>query len=84
MHLFPISCYYLFMIYYNIANGGRNMRSCWIIYNGSLQSEKFLDQAHLVADAAARAGIQPILLKNYELMMNLEESISHPPDGFDC
>jgi len=67
-------------VYYITDNGGHNMRSCWIIYNGSLQSEKFLDQAHLVAEAASRAGIHPILLKNYEVMMNLEESISHPPE----
>ena len=30
------------------------MTTCWVIYNGSLVSDKFADQAHLVAEAAER------------------------------
>ncbi|AYC29764.1 ATP-grasp domain-containing protein [Paenisporosarcina cavernae] len=56
------------------------MRTCWIIYNGSLQSEKFIDQAHLVGEAATKVGIQPIFLRNYEVQMDLQGTISSPPD----
>ncbi|EGQ22514.1 ribosomal protein S6 modification protein [Sporosarcina newyorkensis 2681] len=56
------------------------MKSCWVIYNGSLTSGKFADQAQLIQEAAERAGVQATILKNYELPMNLQESIQNPPD----
>ena len=34
------------------------MQSCWVIYNGSLTSDKFKDQAELMKEAAERAGVQ--------------------------
>ena len=49
------------------------MHSCWVIYNGSLTSDKFKDQAQLLKEAAERAGIQAELKKNYEVMMNLDK-----------
>ncbi len=33
------------------------MYSCWVIYNGSLTSDKFKDQAVLIKEAAERAGV---------------------------
>ncbi|WP_342535854.1 RimK family alpha-L-glutamate ligase [Sporosarcina sp. FSL K6-3508] len=56
------------------------MKSCWVIYNGSLTSDKFADQAHLIQEAAERAGVQATILKNYELPMNLQKPIQNPPD----
>ncbi|ARK23621.1 alpha-L-glutamate ligase [Sporosarcina sp. P37] len=56
------------------------MRSCWVIYNGSLTSDKFADQARLIQEAAERAGVQATLLKNYEVHMNLQKPIENTPD----
>ncbi|ARD47051.1 RimK family alpha-L-glutamate ligase [Sporosarcina sp. P33] len=56
------------------------MRNCWVIYNGSLTSDKFADQARLIQEAAERAGIQATLLKNYEVHMNLQKPIENTPD----
>src|SRR5690606_35001899 len=47
------------------------MTTCWVIYNGSLVSDKFADQARLTADAAERAGVSARMMKNYEAMMDL-------------
>lgn len=54
------------------------MTSCWVIYNGSLVSDKFADQARLVAEAAERAGITAKIMKNYETVMDLSVNISIP------
>lgn len=54
------------------------MTSCWVIYNGSLVSDKFADQARLVAEAAERAGITAKIMKNYETVMDLSVAISIP------
>ncbi|MEK4714440.1 RimK family alpha-L-glutamate ligase [Sporosarcina sp. resist] len=56
------------------------MQSCWIIYNGSLTSDKFKDQAELMREAAERAGVRAELKKNYEVMMNLKTNIEIRPD----
>ena len=56
------------------------MHSCWVIYNGSLTSDKFKDQAELLKEAAERAGIQAELKKNYEVMMNLDKDLEKRPD----
>ncbi|PIC63842.1 alpha-L-glutamate ligase [Sporosarcina sp. P13] len=56
------------------------MKSCWVIYNGSLTSDKFADQARLVQGAAERAGIRTTLLKNYEVRMNVQRKIENVPD----
>lgn len=56
------------------------MSSCWIIYNGSLTSEKFQDQALLLKEAAERAHLTASVKKNYEIMMNLSKSIQEKPD----
>lgn len=56
------------------------MQSCWIIYNGSLTSDKFKDQAELMKEAAERAGVHTELKKNYEVMMNLETNLENHPD----
>ncbi|MEZ0480605.1 RimK family alpha-L-glutamate ligase [Planococcus sp. SSTMD024] len=49
------------------------MLSCWVIYNGSLVSDKFQDQAQLMAEAAERHGIHVEIKKNYEIQMSLSE-----------
>ncbi|ALS78998.1 ATP-grasp domain-containing protein [Planococcus kocurii] len=54
------------------------MTSCWIIYNGSLVSDKFEDQARLVAEAAERAGIDVKIMKNFEVVMDLSVNLSIP------
>ncbi|WP_211653916.1 ATP-grasp domain-containing protein [Planococcus alpniumensis] len=54
------------------------MLSCWVIYNGSLVSDKFQDQAQLMAEAAERQGIQVSIKKNYEIQMSLSEQQSFP------
>lgn len=56
------------------------MRSCWVIYNGSLTSDKFLDQAVLVAEAAERVGIQATIKKNYEVLIDLSAPPKDRPD----
>ncbi|WP_153721348.1 ATP-grasp domain-containing protein [Sporosarcina cascadiensis] len=56
------------------------MKSCWIIYNGSLLSDKFADQARLVGEAAIRAGVEVLLLRNNEIPIDLQEPIHNPPD----
>jgi len=56
------------------------MHSCWVIYNGSLTSDKFKDQAELLKEAAERAGVRTELKKNYEVMMNLNTSLDNRPD----
>lgn len=55
------------------------MRNCWIIYNGSLTSDKFKDQAELLKEAAERAGVSAVLKKNYEVMMELNSELFNPP-----
>ncbi|MGI2326452.1 ATP-grasp domain-containing protein [Planococcus sp. YIM B11945] len=54
------------------------MTTCWVIYNGSLVSDKFADQANLVAEAAERAGVRAAIKKNYEVMMDLSEALALP------
>lgn len=55
------------------------MYSCWVIYNGSLTSDKFHDQAMLIQEAAERAGVQAAIKKNYEVMMDLTTAIEDLP-----
>jgi ribosomal protein S6--L-glutamate ligase len=56
------------------------MLSCWVIYNGSLTSDKFKDQAELLIEAAERAGVRAGLKKNYEVMINLNTVLEERPD----
>ncbi|WP_039043051.1 RimK family alpha-L-glutamate ligase [Sporosarcina sp. ZBG7A] len=56
------------------------MKSCWIIYNGSLVNEKFRDQAELVQEAADRAGVSATIYKNYEVMMDVTGKVDSLPD----
>lgn len=56
------------------------MKTCWIIYNGSLVNGKFLDQARLMAEAAEQLNVKPIIYKNYEIMMKLDEELQNKPD----
>ena len=60
--------------------GGIAMYSCWVIYNGSLTSDKFRDQAVLIKEAAERAGVQAELMKNYEVVMDLTGSFDRRPN----
>jgi ribosomal protein S6--L-glutamate ligase len=60
--------------------GGNSMTSCWVIYNGSLTSDKFKDQAVLLKEAAERAGIKAELKKNYEVLMDLTDELEVQPD----
>ncbi|RLQ91974.1 RimK family alpha-L-glutamate ligase [Planomicrobium sp. Y74] len=54
------------------------MAVCWIIYNGSLISEKFIDQAELVAEAAERAGVEARIMKNNDAVMDLSADMALP------
>ncbi|SDM79646.1 SSU ribosomal protein S6P modification protein [Psychrobacillus sp. OK028] len=56
------------------------MQTCWIVYNGSLTHDKFIDQALLVKEAADRHDIHAILVKNYEVLMNVQENLHAKPD----
>ena len=56
------------------------MLTCWVIYNGSLTSDKFKDQAALLQEAAERAGVQAELKKNYEVMMTINQGLTQRPD----
>lgn len=56
------------------------MKTCWIIYNGSLVSEKFIDQANLMAEAVTKFNITPIIKKNNELLVDLSINITEKPD----
>ncbi|OLO40520.1 RimK family alpha-L-glutamate ligase [Alkalihalophilus pseudofirmus] len=56
----------------------------WIIYNGSLKEDKFLDFAKWVQEAASRHQIQTTLIKNNELVITIEDgnsSIKGPYEG---
>lgn len=55
------------------------MTTCWVIYNGSLTSDKFSDQAELIAEAAVHAGVQTTIYKNNEITMDLKGSLGNPP-----
>ncbi|MEK5039112.1 ATP-grasp domain-containing protein [Sporosarcina sp. FSL K6-3457] len=55
------------------------MLSCWVIYNGSLTSDKFKDQAELLKEAAERAGIRTELKKNYDVLIDLTKPIEQRP-----
>ncbi|WP_216828819.1 ATP-grasp domain-containing protein [Alkalihalobacterium elongatum] len=48
----------------------------WIIYNGSLKAEKFLDYAEWVQNAARRRRIETTLIKNSELVVTIENGKS--------
>lgn len=56
------------------------MFSCWVIYNGSLTSDKFYDQAFLIQEAAERANGHAIIKKNYDVLVDLSKPIENPPD----
>ena len=56
------------------------MQTCWIVYNGSLTHDKFLDQALLLQEAAKKHDMEAILIKNYELLMIVQESLHERPD----
>lgn len=60
--------------------GAIKLTSCWIIFNGSLTSDKFYDQALLVKEAAERQNVQASIKKNYEVMMALSEALNDRPD----
>ncbi|WKA59996.1 RimK family alpha-L-glutamate ligase [Planococcus shenhongbingii] len=54
------------------------MTTCWVIYNGSLVSDKFADQARLVAEAAERAGVAVHIMKNHDILMDLKNDAEMP------
>lgn len=56
------------------------MKSCWIIYNGSLVNEKFRDQAELIQEAAERARVSASIFKNYEVLMDVTTPTDSLPD----
>ena len=56
------------------------MKSCWIIYNGSLINEKFVDQANLMAEAVAKFNITPIIKKNNDILVDLSINLTDKPD----
>lgn len=56
------------------------MQKCWIVYNGSLTSEKFKDQAILLQEAAERAGLYAELKRNYEIVMDVQQEMEERPN----
>lgn len=56
------------------------MTSCWIIYNGSLVSDKFVDQANLMAEAAQKYNVTPYVIKNCDVLMQLQQNLQQKPD----
>lgn len=56
------------------------METCWIVYNGSLTNEKFIDQALLLQEAAEKQSIQATIVKNYELLMDIQQGLKSKPD----
>ena len=56
------------------------MQTCWIVYNGSLTHEKFIDQALLLLEAANKQGINATLVKNYEVLMDVQQGLDSKPD----
>lgn len=55
-------------------------KTCWIIYNGSLTSDKFLDQARLMAEACEHQDVLPTIYKNYDMPMTLHKPLDEKPD----
>lgn len=55
------------------------MHICWIIYNGTLPSDKFLDQAQLVQQAAEKQGVSAIIKKNYDVLIDLQNPLKRRP-----
>lgn len=47
--------------------------SCWVIYNGSLTSPKFIDQAEMIKISAERKNIACQIYPNHELTMEILE-----------
>ncbi|MER2190243.1 MAG: RimK family alpha-L-glutamate ligase [Solibacillus sp.] len=56
------------------------MKTCWIIYNGSLVNEKFIDQANLMAEAVTKFNITPIIKKNNDILVDLSINMTNKPD----
>ena len=56
------------------------MTTCWIIYNGSLTSDKFIDQANLMAEAAESYGVKALVLKNTDIPVTLYKPLTIRPD----
>lgn len=56
------------------------MKTCWIIYNGSLINEKFIDQANLMAEAVTKFNITPIIKKNNDILVDLSINMTNKPD----
>lgn len=56
------------------------MTNCWIIYNGSITWDKFIDQANLMAEAVKKYNVEPIVLKNCDVVMNLQKQLIEKPD----
>lgn len=50
-------------------------RTCWIIYNGFLPGDKFLDFAEMIYDAAKEIGHEPVIYKNNELISYLHTTV---------
>ncbi|MEI3605837.1 RimK family alpha-L-glutamate ligase [Pseudogracilibacillus sp. SE30717A] len=50
--------------------------TCWIIYNGFLKSNKFIDYAEMFQKAAIKRGHQAILYKNSDLLPLLTNELS--------
>lgn len=49
--------------------------TCWIIYNGFLQGDKFRDYAEMIQKAAIKRGHEAILYKNNEIISILDERL---------
>lgn len=56
------------------------MTTCWIIYNGGMTWDKFIDQANLMAEAVQKYDVEPLVLKNCDVLMNLQSSLMDKPD----
>lgn len=48
----------------------------WVIFNGSLTSDKFSDQANMIHEALTEKGVQNTVLRNHEVMMSITKGAS--------
>src|SRR5699024_8534523 len=69
----------------NLRNrkGSVNLMKCWIIYNTFLKSDKFIDYAQMIQEAAQYMGHEAIIYKNSDilnLITSPPESLKEKPD----
>lgn len=54
----------------------KSCKECWIIYNGNLVSEKFLELVHWLRSSAEKRGLNVETVKNNDLLITIEDGTS--------